>query len=305
MSRSVSAAAGLLATITLLTGCAGDGATGPSQTPSFSQVLSFSEFESTLASGPRRLEIKLNPGGLTAREVDVEPDDAEEKIVSEVTAIDPAQGTVTLSLGGLRVSYGSGTRFRTPSSSRVTRAEWEAAIQAALEAGQKPPVEARRDQPATPQAPGDASFLALDLRIADRTDEPQLEVLVDDDNLEANASPPPLAILRVFGLPLEITSQTRLGRRTTGGVPTGFVEFQATVTSVDVARGTMTLSGGTVIRIESGTAFDPTGDLVTLQATAEAVGAAKAVRVEGRGTVESAGPPATIAASEVRVEIDN
>lgn len=305
MSRFIPATAGLLATITLLAGCSTDGATGPSPTTQFSQVLTFSQFESTLTSGPRRVEIKLNAGGLVVREIDIEPDDAEEKIVSEVTAIDPAQGTVTLALGDFRVSYGAGTRFRTPSRSRVSRAEWEAAVQSALDAGQRPPIEARRNQPAAPQAPTDATFLAADLRIADQTDEPQLEVLVDDDNLETNASPPPLAILRVFGLPLEITSQTRLGRRTTGGPPSGAVEFQASVTSVDVSGGTMTLAGGTVIRVGSGIAFDPTGDLFTLQATADAVGAGKAVRAEGRGTVESSGPPATIAASEVKVEVDN
>jgi hypothetical protein len=303
MSRSIAVATGLLAAITLIAGCSSDGATGPSETTQFSQVLSFSQFDSTLSSGPRRLEIKLIPGGLVVRELDIEPDDAEEQIVSQVTAIDPAQGTVTLSLGGFQVSYGSSTRFRTPTESRVSRAEWETAIQAALKAGQKPPIEARRNQPAAPQAPTDAAFLAADLRIADRTDEPKLEVYVDDGNLETNAAPPPVAILRVFGLPLEITSQTRLGRRTPGGVPTGSVEFQASVTSVDPSGGTMTLAGGTVIRVGAGTTFDPAGDLFSLQSTADAVAAGRAVRAEGRGTVQSTGPT-TIAATEVKVEVD-
>lgn len=295
----------ILAAIGVLAGCSGDGATGPAETTQFSQVLSLPQFDSTLSSGPHRVEIRLLPGGLTVREVDVEPDDAEEQIVSEVTAIDAVQGTVTLSLGGFKVSYGANTRFRTPSKSRVSRSEWEAAITSALNAGQKPPIEARRNQPASPQAPTDASFLAADLRIADRTDEPKIEALVADANLEMVGSPPPLAILRVFGLPLEITSQSRVGRRTPGGVPTGSVEFQASVNSVNVAGGTMTLAGGTVIRVGGGTTFDPTGDLFSMQSTADAVGAGKAVRVEGRGTVESAGPPPTIAASEVKVEVDN
>jgi len=306
MSRTpIRTAAGLLAAIGVIAGCSGDGATGPSATTQFSQVLSLPQFDSTLTSSPHRVEIQLLPGGLTVREVDVEPDEAEEKIVSAVTAIDPAQGTVTLALGGFKVSYGASTRFRTPSKSRVSRSEWEAAIASALTAGQQPPIEARRNQPASPQAPTDVSFLATDLRIADRTDDPKIEVLVGDANLETVAAPPPLAILRVFGLPLQITSQSRLGRRTQGGVPTGSVEFQASINSVNVAGGTMTLAGGTVIRIGGGTAFDPTGDLFTLQTTADAVGAGKAVRVEGRGTVESAGPPPTIAASDVKVEVDN
>ena len=305
MSRSIAAAGGLLTAITFVAGCSAGGATGPSETTQFTQVLSFSQFESTLTSAPRRVEIRLVPGSLVVRELDVEPDDAEEQIVSTVTAIDPAQGTVTLSLGGFAISYGSGTRFRTPTQSRVSRAEWEAAIQSALAAGQKPPIEVRRNQPAAPQAPTDPSFLATDLRIADRTDDPKLEVYVDENNLETNVSPPPLAILRVFGLSLEITSQTRLGRRTPGGVPTGVVEFQAGVISVDVSGATMTLAGGTVIRVDAGTTFDATGDLLSLQATAEAVAAGKAVRVEGRGTVESAGPPVRVTATEVKVEVDN
>ena len=305
MSRPIAATTGLLATVMLIAGCSTDSATGPAETTQFSQVLTFSQFDSTLGSVPRRVEISLIPGGLVVREVDVEPDDAEERIVSEVTAIDAAQGTVTLSLGGFKVSYGSGTRFRTPSKSRVTRTEWETAILSALNAGQTPPIEARRNQPASPQAPTDASFLATDLRIADGTDDPKIEALVADANLEIVASPPPVAILRVYGLPLEITSQSRLARRTPGGVPTGSVEFQASVTSVDVAGGSMTLAGGTVIRVGSGTTFDPTGDLFSLQTTADAVGAGKAVRAEGTGTVESVGPPATIAASDVRVEVDN
>jgi len=306
MSRStVITATTLFAAVGLAAGCSSDGATGPSETAQFSQVLSLPQFDSTVSSGPHRVEISLIPGGLTVREVDVEPDEAEERIVSEVTAIDPAQGTVTLSLGGFKVSYGASTRFRTPGKSRVSRVEWEAAISSALDAGQKPPIEARRSQPASPQAPTDAAFLATDLRIADRTDDPKIEALVADANLETIASPPPLAILRVFGLPLEINSQSHLARRIPGGIPTGAVEFQASVTSVDVAGGTMTIAGGTILRVGAGTTFDPTGDLFSLQSTADAVGAGKAVRVEGRGTVESAGPPATIAASEVKVEVDN
>ena len=70
--------------------------------------------DSALGSGNvSRIDIELFPGELVAREVHVENDDAEEKIVSAATAIDPAQGTITLELGGLTVSYGAGTRFRT------------------------------------------------------------------------------------------------------------------------------------------------------------------------------------------------
>jgi len=272
--------------------------------PRFGQVMSFSQFDSTLGSGVQRIEIKLLPGGLVAREVGVEPDDAEEKIVSIVTAIDPVAGTVTLSLGGMTVSYGAGTRFRTPSKSRVSRSEWEGAISAAITGGQQPPVEARRNPGASPQDPTDPSFTALDLRLASQADEPKIEVYVDTDNLEPVASPPPLAILRVFNLAIEITSSTDLSLIVPGGqVPAGNVEFTASITGVDETAGTVILAGGTIVQV-SGLTFDPQGDLFSLSSVASAVSAGSAVRAEGRGSVTTAGPPAVIAATAIKVEVD-
>lgn len=273
--------------------------------PTFGQVMSFSQFDSTLGSGVQRIEIKLLPGGLVAREVGVEPDDAEEKIVSSVTAIDPVQGTITLALGGMTVNYGAGTRFRTPQSSRVSRSEWENAVSAAIAGGQQPPVEARRDPGAAPQDPTDPGFTALDLRLESQADEPRIEVYVDSDNLEPVASPPPVAILRVFNLAIEITSSTELSLITPGGqVPTGNVQFEAGVTAVDAVAGTLTLSGGTVVEV-AGLTFDPAGDLFSLSSVASAVAGGSVVRAEGTGTVTDAGPPAVIAASAIKVEVDN
>lgn len=287
--------------------CSSDpaGPGGTTTPPVFGQVLSFSQFDSTLGSGVQRIEIKLLPGGLVAREVEVEPDDAEEKIVSTVTAIDPAQGTLTLALGGMTVNYGAGTRFRTPQSSRVSRSEWESAISAAIGGGQPPPVEARRNPGASPQDPTDPTFNALDLRLESQADEPKIEVYVDGDNLEPVASPPPLAILRVFNLAIEITASTEFSLITPGGqVPAGNVEFEAGVIAVDEVAGTLTLTGGTVIEV-AGLTFDPEGDLFSLASAAAAVASGSPVRAEGRGTVTQAGPPAVIAASEVKVEVDN
>lgn len=298
-----------LTTIALIAGpleaCSSD-STGPGGTttpPSqFGTVLSYGQFDSTLGTGSTRIEIKLLTGGLVAREVHVESDDNEEKFVSQVSAIDPAAGTVTLVLGGMVVSYGSGTRFRTPSDSRVSRTEWEAAITAALNAGQQPPIEARRSQPAQPQAPTDASFTATDLRLADGVEEPKIEVYVDGDNLQGVASPPPVAILTVFNLPIEITSSTELSLTTPGGgVPTGAVEFEGTVTAVDPAAGTITLAGGIVVTVGSLT-FDPLGDLLSLGSTASAVAAGQPVRAEGRGTAVSG---TAITATAIKVEVDD
>ncbi|MBK6780810.1 MAG: hypothetical protein IPJ95_04350 [Gemmatimonadetes bacterium] len=301
-TRSLSGLA--LAGSALLAACGSD-ATGPGAGNGGSQFgspMSVSQFDSTLGAGSTRIEIKLLAGGLEAREVHVEADDAEEKIVSQVTAIDTVAGTVTLALGGMQVSYGSGTRFRTPSDSRVTRAEWEAAIGGALGSGQQPPIEARRNQPGQPQAPTDASFTANDLRLEDKTDEPKIEVYVDADNFQDVASPPPLAILTVFNLPIEITSGTEISLTTPGGgVPSGSVEFEGSVTAADAGAGTITLAGGTVITVGSIT-FDPLGDLFSMDAVASAVAAGQAVRAEGTGTATGG---SAITATTLKVEVDN
>lgn len=296
-----------LAALTALTGSAMLGAcgaepSGPS-TPgaTFTQVMSLSQFDSTLGTGATRLEIKLVAGGLVAREVHVESDDAEEKITSQISAIDPVAGTVTLTLGGMVVSYGSGTRFRTPSRSRVSRSEWEAAVASALAAGQQPPVEARRTQPATPQAPTDGSFTASDLRIEDRVDEPAIEVYVDGDNMQSVAAPPPVAILTVFNLAIEITSGTSIGLHSPDGTASsGAVEFQGTVSGADPVAGTITLAGGTVVTV-SGVTFDATGDLYSVDAVVSAVAAGKPVRAEGRGTAQSS---SAVTAESIKVEVD-
>ncbi len=296
--------AGLALAATATLAACGSDATGPSAGGS-SQVgtpMSISQFDSTLGTGSTRIEIVLNAGTLQAHEVHVEQDDAEEKITSPVTAIDTAAGNVTLAFGGMVLSYGSSPRFRTPSKSRVSRAEWEAAIVAALGAGQQPTIEARRNQPAQPQAPTDPTFLPNDLRISDKNDGPKLEVYVDADNFQDVAAPPPLAILTVFSVPVEITSSTEISLNAPGGtVPSGPVQFQGAVTAADAAAGTITLAGGIVVDL-SGASFDPKGDVFSVDATASALAAGKSVTAEGVGTASGAGP---ITATSVKVETGN
>jgi hypothetical protein len=278
---------------------------GPVGSTTFATALNLTQLDSALGAGRARLEIKLLPGGLEAREIEIEPDDAEEKIVGRATAIDPGTGTITLDLGGLTIRYGAGTRFRTPTDSRVARAAWEAEVARALGAGGEPLIEARRNRPAVPQDPADPSFTASDLRLGPGVAESALEFYVDRDNFEHVVTPPPNAILRVLNLPIAITDNTELRRRHPGGsVPTGAVEFEGGVTSVNVTTGTLTLTGGTVVDA-GGVTFDPLGDLLSLQATADAVADGKAVRAEGRGTVTSAGPPVLVQASVLKVEVDN
>ncbi len=305
LRNQAQAGAALALALATLAACSSD-STGPGSPVRFARVLTLPQFDSALGTGPTRVEISVLPGGLVARQIEIEPEDREEKITSRVTALDDAAGTVTLELGGMTISYNAGTRFRTPQSSRASRAAWVAAVQAALDRGDLPPIEARRNPPATPQAPDDPSFTALDLRLEADLDEAKIEVFVDRDNLAPVATPPPLAILTVFGLPIEITANTDLkGPGEDQIPPAGAVEFEAGVVAVDPAGGSFTLSGGTVIRVSGATVFDPDGDLFSLDAMAAAVSGNRPVRAEGHGSVESAGPPPTILATDVKVEVDD
>lgn len=301
-SRLITAVVAIMTT-TAASACNSDpnGPTG--NTRSAATVL-----DSALGIGTSRVEIELFPGELVAREVHVEADDQEEKIVSSLTAIDPGQGTITLELGGLTVSYGAGTRFRTETESDESRGTWEATIQGELAAGRRPMIEARRNPSDSPQAPDDPTFVAADLRLEGGADQPKIEIYVDGDNLQS-VSGNTDAVLRVLGLTIEISSRTELGEDDAGnggGQPGGSsVEFEMGVESVNVAAGTLTLSSGTVVRVTTETSIDPTGDLFTLESTADAVAAGLPVRAEGSGSLESAGPPAVIAALSLKVEVDD
>lgn len=279
----------------------------PSDPEGSTSTSAVGSVDSALAGGDaNRIEIELFPGELVAREVHVEADDAEEKIVSGVTAIDPAQGTVTTELGGLIVSYGAATRFRTESESHESRAAWEALVQSEIAAGRRPLIEARRNPAGMPQAPDDPSFTAADLRLEDESDEPKIEIYVDDDNLVSGGASE--VVLRVLGLSITVNDRTRLGPDDDGGAgqPSGAsVEFEMGVASVDAAAGTLTLSNETVVRVTAATAISPEGDLLTLESAAAAVIQGRPVRAEGRGTVESAASPVVIVASSLKIEVDD
>ncbi|HEX6668584.1 MAG TPA: hypothetical protein VF061_03435 [Gemmatimonadales bacterium] len=295
-----------LATTATAAACSSD-ATAPSADDGSTTGSAVVTVDSALtAGGVTRIEIELFPGELVAREVHVDNDDVEEKIVSGVTAIDPGQGTITLELGGLTVAYGAGTRFRTESESHETRATWEALVQVELAAGRHPLIEARRNPAGAPQAPEDPSFTAADLRLEAGSDEPKIEIYVDGDNL-ISADGTSEVGLRVLGLPITVNGRTRLGPDDNGGAgqPSGgSVEFQMGVTSVDAGAGTLTLSNGTLVRVTAATAISPDGDLLTLDSAAAAVTQGRPVRAEGRGTMESASPT-VILASTLKIEVDD
>jgi len=270
--------------------CGGGDATGSAT----AQPISLTELDGLLDLGATRIEVTLVPGTLDAEELHAEAEDDDEKIESAVSSIDAVAGTLTLELGGLVISYDAGTRFRTPSDSDVERASWESAVSAGTF------VEIRRDVPAVPQAPLDASFLALDLRIADETDEPSIEMLIGADSLEVVTTSS--GVLHVLGLQITINAATELYDNNGSSSPDSDDEFESTVASVDVAAGTLTLTSGAIVDTTT-VAFDAEGDLFSLQEVADAVAAGTApVRAEGEGTANAAG---MVVATELKVEVDD
>ncbi len=208
-----------LATATTVGACSSDLTVPSDSNPGSATGSAVATVDSSLGSGGAgRIEIELFPGEMIAREVHVENGDDEEKLVSRVAAIDPGAGTVTLELGALVVSYGSGTRFRSGTESHESRTAWEAAVQSELSAGAAPLIEARRSRPGAPQAPDDRTFVAADLRLENDDDSAKLELYVDDDNLESSGESS--AVLRVLGLRIEVNGRTQL-REDNGGDDTG------------------------------------------------------------------------------------
>ena len=77
---------------------------------------------------------------------------------------------------------------------------------------------------------------------------------------------------------------------------------------MDEPGGTLTLEGGTIIRIVAGTEFEPKegddGDhLTSLADVAAALAAGKTVRAEGKGLVESL-TPLTFDAIRIELEVE-
>lgn len=269
------------------------------------QAVSLSDFETALDDGAFVKIAFTTPTGLVARAIAVEAEHGDETIASRVTAINTTANTVTLALGGLVVRYTDETRFRLPDSSDVALITWEQSVVSELANGRNPPIEARRHVPLRPRAPTIALFTATDLRITTELDETRLEMLVDTDNLEPATSRSSLATLRVLNLPIEITASTELGRVVAQVAVGNVVAFEGEVVAADATTGTLLLAGGTIIKIVSATAIDPTGDLDTFAAFVTAKNEGRFVHAEGRGRVDSAGVPVRITAATLKVEIDD
>jgi len=296
----------------LVAACTGENAIGPGgggNPTLFAQAITLPEFETILTNGPARVEIKMIRGTLVAREVEVEEAEEmldEEEIESRVTAIDPA-GTVTLSLGGLVVDFDAGTKFEAEDGQDLSMQEFVSRVQSALNAGENPPVEAKRNPAATPQDPDDASFRADKLELDDEADEDEIEINVDADNLTSNSPVPPDAILRVLDLPIEIdvsNGRTEIESEIDDDTMPE-IDFEGMVTSVN--GSTFTLANGTVVTLVDDTEIDDCDDsdeLCSLTEVETALAMGFLVEADGEGVVTGTGP-LSVTASEVEFEIED
>jgi hypothetical protein len=318
-SRAIGATAGLLLAV-FQTGC-DHAATGPRAAPpaQFSSDITLPDLQNHLGTGPARVDVRLVPGTLTARRLEIEEPEQlgrREEIRSAVTAISASgdQGTVTLALGGLQIGFTAATRFRPDdgdeSQSAMALADFVARVQAALAAGRHPEIKAFREPPPSPQAPNDPTFVASELKLDEGGDHPLLRLNVTGANLATNTMPPPDAFLDVLGLRIALdvsggTTKLQIENQELEGVR----EFEGIVQAVDQTAQTVTLKDGTIVRIVAGTEIEAKdGDrddehLTSLADVAAALAAGKTVKAEGRGLVETESP-LTLAAIRIEFEVE-
>jgi hypothetical protein len=286
----------------------------------FSRSISIPDAQSLLQTGPTRVEVRVIPGTLTARRVELEESDEmsrPEVIRSRVTAVTAGTDTATftLELGGLQIAANGSTSIRHrdgddhASQSAVTLADVVALVQAEIAAGHNPTLTASRQPPSAPQAPDDGSFLAAELRLDEGNSHSVIKLNIAAANLVANPTPPPDGFLKLLGLSLELRlsdGTTRLKQE--NPELEGVREFEGLVQSVDLTAQSVTLTDGTIIRIVAGTEFetregDEDDHLTSLAAVQDALTARKTVEAEGRGLVDSTSP-LTLDAIRIEFEVE-
>jgi len=269
-------------------GCDPSSTTGPEgpteiERTLLSTVTDIEQVAERATSSPVRLEIEVRRGGppWVAREVEVENDeDREEKVESRIVSADASNGTLELLFGGLLVDAASARRYGVEGVGHVSREAFFAHVEARLAAGHRPGVELRRPLPATPQAPNDAGFSALEVELDDDADAGELEVLVDDRHLTVTSST--VGRITVFGIDIEVDPAlgTETRERTEDGDDAQ--EIEGLISGVDPASGRVDLIDGRTFFVIAETRFD-TGDedhLVSLDAVSEALASGHWVEAE-------------------------
>lgn len=290
------------------------------------EALTFAEFEETLATGTRRVEIELVPGTLVAREVEVHDDEAlddQEEIESRVAAIDVLNGeaVLTLAVGGIRVPFDRFTALRrrvdeglffierepfldgdvfVVGPEPLTFDEFVDRVRLDLALGVGPIVSVRRDPFPPPAAPDPTVFvpLVIDLE-SDLAEEATLEVNVPPGALDVAADPPPLATLQALALPIAVVEDTDLELPDERAL-----DFAGFVAAVDADAGILVLEEGPLVRLVPETEIDPGAEpaIETLDRLEDLLALAETVRVEGEAIVTDL-EPSTLTAAEVRFEL--
>src|SRR6266850_7686326 len=130
----------------------------------FSRTVSLPDAQSLLQTGPTRVEVRVIPGTLVARRVELEESKdmtRPEAVRSRVTAVTAGTDTATftLELGGLQIAANESTMIRHgddhASTSATTLADFVALVQADIAAGHNPTLSASRPPATAPQAPDD------------------------------------------------------------------------------------------------------------------------------------------------------
>jgi hypothetical protein len=305
--------------LTLFAAACDPSPSGPGSNPiQFSRTVSLPDAQSLLQTGPTRVEVRVIPGTLVARRVELEESTEmtrREEVRSRVTAVTSGTDTATFTLevGGLQIAANGTTMIRhgdrdgDAAQSALTLADFVALVQADIAAGHNPTLTASRQPPTAPQAADDGSFLAADLKLDEGNSHSVIKLNIAAANLVTNPTPPPDGFLKVLGVSLEL----RLSDGTTklkqeNPELEGVREFEGLVQSVDLTAQTVTLTDGTIIRIVSGTEFDAReGDeddhLTGLPAVQDALTAGKTVKAEGRGLVDTTNP---LTLDAIRIEFE-
>lgn len=323
-------------------------ASGPAAGPQFSRQVTFDEFQQTLIDGAVRVEVELFPltptGAPVAEEVEIqEPDDLSEEEELESRAMrfenldlagDVCRGTLVLAPdfrvqfdgattefageddrefeGEHHGDFGWGDHREFAGEDQLTCAAFVTRIQAALDAGQAPVVEAEREPPAAPQAPDDPTFVAAEFEIEDRdhrSEAPELEINVGLANLlpcdELDPAPDGcIGVLKILNVAIALVEDVTEFESELPGA-TEEIDFEGVVTAVErmgesCALGSVTLDGEVTVRLVAGTEIKD-GDLCRVE---QALSTGVVIEAEGEGLVEDA-DERMIIATEIEFEAED
>jgi hypothetical protein len=225
-----------------------------------------------------------------AREVEIQTAadlDALERLEAPILGAAPANGALTLDLGGLEVRAADGARFLVDGGREVSREEFFAAVDDRLAAGEHPGVEVLRQAASPAQAPDLGSFVAELVRLDADSDDRVIDLNMDSRHLRTPATGG--GTLTLLGVDLTVAAgASSVVERSADQA--GAVDVDGMAESVDAGAGTVTLEGGTVLRILAGTAIKGGGDrLTSLADVAAALDAGTAVEVDADAVLESEG----------------